>query len=138
MPKFRIVRITDQTVLGDYEADSPEHALTMMVWASTYPSFTELCNSMHLSSQDFRVFKLDDVRQPGFTCPLCGSHHFGTSLHPPGTNTGHCNENQYSGNGCKFIWNRDAEDEEQACMFEPTEAEWNASYDAKRQSGEVY
>jgi hypothetical protein len=43
-----------------------------------------------------------------FTCPLCGSHYFGTE---GGTSDkakwyGHC----HGGSGCTFTWHRDTED----------------------------
>jgi hypothetical protein len=138
MLKFRIVRISSTEQLGDYEADSSEHALTIMAHGSGYDSLKELCNELDIDSSDFRVFKVDEVRQAGFTCPMCGSHYFGTSMHPPGTNTGHCKENHYSGNGCRFVWDRSDENEERAVMYEPTRDEWTASYEARRQSGEAY
>lgn len=73
-------------------------------------------------------------RYQGFTCPNCGSHNFGTHTHrvlfmgkkyPEGTKVGKCHENQHTGNGCQFEWNRNDPVVEDQCMYQQTSSSWN-------------
>jgi len=48
--------------------------------------------------------------------------------YPDGAIIGRCNENQYSGNGCTFEWNReDPVKEEQYIYIQPIE-EWKSTF----------
>jgi hypothetical protein len=75
-------------------------------------------------------------RRAGFTCPKCNSAFFRTYLwqegHGPefkaGTTVGHCKQNEYTGNGCQFTWDRNSPVEAEV-MHEQTEAEHIASYE---------
>lgn len=76
-------------------------------------------------------------RYHGFTCPECGSHNFGTHTHrilfmgdkyPEGTKVGKCHENQHTGNGCQFEWNRDDPVVEAECIYHQTHEEWMAQF----------
>lgn len=76
-------------------------------------------------------------RYHGFTCPECGSHMFGTYTYQPsmgrkypaGTRVGMCHENQHSGNGCRFEWDRSDPESESAVMYVQTLQEWMAAFD---------
>lgn len=89
---------------------------------------------------------MNTPRHNGFTCPNCGSHHFGTfkyhpsmgSEFPANTRVGTCNEHGHSGNGCTFRWNRDDKAQEDACMYQQTFEEHMAQFKeglAKIQAG---
>lgn len=41
-----------------------------------------------------------------FTCPHCGSHHFGTAVNDFGESIGYCHGNAELWDGCAFTWNR--------------------------------
>jgi hypothetical protein len=76
-------------------------------------------------------------RYNGFTCPNCGSHRFGTHAHHRsmgdkyrhGTLVGTCHENQYSGNGCIFEWDRGNPIEEAECIYQQTLEEYVADFE---------
>lgn len=83
---------------------------------------------------------IDKTKYSGFTCPVCGSHMFGSfrnlshngrlpyQQYPEGAIIGYCNENQYSFNGCNFIFNRDDKQQENACIYEMSLKEHIAQY----------
>lgn len=88
-------------------------------------------------SQDIIETRKLTPRYHGFTCPECGSHMFGTIMKPDGTKIGLCHENNYSGNGCSFTWNRKDPDMESKVMYKQTRAEWLAGFDLQNESSKT-
>lgn len=68
----------------------------------------------------------------GFTCPMCGSHMFGTFKLPslksfssrysdqyaPGTSVGICHAHGHTGNHCDFHWDRSNKEHETIAIYE--------------------
>lgn len=68
----------------------------------------------------------------GFTCPQCGGHKWGTARYPEHVaerlgrpaHAGHCHSFE-----CHFIWDRDDEAQESACIYNMPREEWHALYE---------
>lgn len=77
------------------------------------------------------------MRYHGFTCPKCGSHHFGThkEINPKDgreVTIGSCHarlgyNNPDRNNSCNFSWNRMIPQQEELVMYFQSSEEWDSS-----------